>query len=113
MLELREVQLAGVKYVISKLQKTLVTPEIDVPAEAAGALLVEYQRTARTLSSDTPSITMLTNISAKSTEIERLALQLELEQIQASYEDGTISRGFARRMRENVNLMQLDLGDSI
>ena len=112
-LELREVQLAGVKYVISKLQKTLVTPEIDVPAEAAGALLVEYQRTARTLSSDTPSITMLTNISAKSTEIERLALQLELEQIQASYEDGTISRGFARRMRENVNLMQLDLGDSI
>ena len=56
---------------------------------------------------------MLTNISAKSTEIERLALQLELEQIQASYEDGTISRGFARRMRENVNLMQLDLGDSI
>ena len=112
-LELREVQLAGVKYVISKLQKTLVTPEIDVPAEAAGALLVEYQRTARMLSSDTPSITMLTNISAKSTEIERLALQLELEQIQASYEDGTISRGFARRMRENVNLMQLDLGDSI
>ena len=87
--------------------------DIDVPAEAAGALLVEYQRTARTLSSDTPSITMLTNISAKSTEIERLALQLELEQIQASYEDGTISRGFARRMRENVNLMQLDLGDSI
>lgn len=112
-LELREVQLAGVKYVISKLQKTLVTPEIDVPAEAAGALLVEYQRTARMLSSDTPSITMLTNISAKSTEIERMALQLELEQIQASYEDGTISRGFARRMRENVNLMQLDLGDSI
>lgn len=112
-LEQRSVQLASTQHVISKLQEMLVTPEIDVPAEAAGALLVEYQRTARTLTSDTPSITALTNIAAKSTDIERLALQLELEQIQSSYEDGIISRGFARRMRENVNLMQLDLGDSI
>lgn len=112
-LEQRKVQLAGAQHVISKLQKMLVTPEIDVPAEVAGELLVEYQRTARSLTSDAPSITVLTNIAAKSTDIERLALQLELEQIQASYEDGTISRGFARRMRENVNLMQLDLGDSI
>lgn len=112
-LEQRRVQLAGVQYVISKLQKMLVTPEIDVPAEAAGALLVEYQRTARSLTSDAPSITALTNIASKSADIERLALQLELEQIQASYEEGEITRGFARRMRENVNLMQLDLGDSI
>lgn len=113
LLERRRVQLAGTQYVISKLQTMLASPDVDVPAEAAGILLVEYQRIARSLASDSPSITVLTNISAKSTEIERLALQLELEQIQKAYEDGTISRAFSRRMRENVNLMQLDLGDSI
>ena len=113
LLERRRVQLVGTQYVISKLQKMLASPDIDVPAEAAGTLLVEYQRIARTLTSDTPSITVLTNIAAKSSDIERLALQLELEQIQKFYEDGVISRAFSRRMRENVNLMQLDLGDSI
>lgn len=112
-LERRRVQLAGTQYVIGKLQKMLASPEIDVPAEVAGTLLVEYQRIARSLTSDTPSITVLTNIAAKATDIERLGLQLELEQIQKAYEDGIITRAFARRMRENVNLMQLDLGDSI
>ena len=41
------------------------------------------------------------------------ATQLMQQIVQKNQEDGTISRGFARRMRENVNLMQLDLGDSI
>ena len=91
----------------------LASPDIDVPAEVAGALLVEYQRAARSLTSDSPSITTITNISQKATDIERFALQLELEQIQKYYEDGVISRAFSRRLRENVNLMQLDLGDSI
>ena len=113
LLERRKLQLACTQYVISKLQKMLASPEIDVPAEVAGTLLVEYQRAARSLTSDSPSITVLTNLASKSTDIERMALQLELEQIQKFYEDGVISRAFSRRMRENVNLMQLDLGDTI
>lgn len=113
LLERRKLQLSCAQHVISRLQKMLASPEIDVPAEAAGALLVEYQRAARSLAGDSPSITALANVSRKTTDIERLALQLELEQIQTSYENGVVSRAFARRMRENVNLMQLDLGDSI
>ncbi|HIS39595.1 MAG TPA: Na+/H+ antiporter [Candidatus Aphodovivens avistercoris] len=113
LLERRKLQLSCAQHVISRLQKMLASPEIDVPAEVAGALLVEYQRAARSLASDSPSITALANVSRKTTDIERLALQLELEQIQTSYENGVVSRAFARRMRENVNLMQLDLGDSI
>lgn len=112
-LERRHAQLVCAQHVISKLQKMLASPDIDVPAEIAGALLVEYQRAARSLTSDSPSITTITNISQKATDIERFALQLELEQIQKYYEDGVISRAFSRRLRENVNLMQLDLGDSI
>lgn len=113
LLERRRVQLAGAQYVVQKLRTMLASPDIDVPAEAAGALLVEYQRIARSLTSDSPSITVITNLATKSADIERLALQLELEHIQKFYEDGVISRPFARRMRENVNLMQLDLGDTI
>lgn len=109
----RQLQLSCAQYVIGKLQEMLVSPEIDVPAEVASSLLVEYQRTARSLASDSPSITMVTNLSQRATDVERLALQLELEQIQKFYEDGVISRAFSRRLRENVNLMQLDLGDSI
>ena len=65
------------------------------------------------LRSANPSITAFTRTADKAIEIERLGLQLELEQIQSRYEEGDLCRAEAKRMRENVNLMQLDLEDNV
>ena len=42
-----------------------------------------------------------------------LACQLELEKIQELYEEGAIDRGYVRRLRDNVVLMQLDVDDRL
>lgn len=111
--ESRRLQLAGTEYVIGRLQAMLTSPECDEPAENVSALVMEYQRTASLLRSANPSITAFTKAADKATEIERLGLQLELEQIQYRYEEGDLCRADAKRMRENVNLMQLDLEDHV
>lgn len=111
--ESRRLQLAGTEYVIERLQAMLTSPECDEPAENVSALVMEYQRTASLLRSANPSITAFTRAADKAIEIERLGLQLELEQIQSRYEEGDLCRADAKRMRENVNLMQLDLEDHV
>ena len=40
-------------------------------------------------------------------------MEIELEQIQTRYDDGELSRVAAKRLRENVNLMQMDLEDNV
>ena len=51
--------------------------------------------------------------SDKTEDIRRLGLQLELEQIQTMYEEERLCRASAKRLRENVNLMQMDLEDNV
>ena len=110
---LRELQLDGTEHVIAKLQHMLTSPECDEPAENVSALIMEYQRIATMLRNANPSITAFTRSADKTAEIERLGLRLELEQIQSRYEAGDLSRSGAKRLRDNVNLMQMDLEDSV
>ncbi|MCL2825991.1 MAG: hypothetical protein FWD72_01140, partial [Eggerthellaceae bacterium] len=55
----------------------------------------------------------LTKNLAYINDIRYLGLSLELEQIQSMYEAERISHASAKRLRENVNLMQLDLDQAI
>lgn len=104
-------------YVIEKLQEEISNPE--TATEEASELLIEYQRTLITMRSSRfdkdkrISMTALTQLPKNRTEVERIGLQIELEQIQAMYEEGKLSRSAAKRMRENVSLMQIDLEDHI
>ena len=109
--ELREVQVKTYEYAIGKLQE--MVSEDEVPTEDASALLVEYQRVFMALRSSSPSITAIARASDKTDDIRRLGLQLELEQIQTMYEDERLCRATAKRLRENVNLMQMDLEDNV
>ena len=67
----------------------------------------------RTLRAAAPSITTFTKTKDKTTDIERMALEIELEQIETRYDDGELSRAAAKRLRENVNLMQMDLEEKV
>ena len=51
--------------------------------------------------------------ASKAQDIERYGLRLELEQIQARYEEGDLCRSSYKRLRENVALMQVDLEDNV
>ncbi len=108
---LREIQIKTRRAVVDALQDNI--SEIDAPAEDVSALSLEYTRAIAALRAESPSITAITNAARKTVEIQKMACELELEEIQRAYEDERISRPAARRMRESVNLMKVDLEDGV
>lgn len=109
--EMRQLQIAAESHVIEKLEK-MVSSE-KVPTEHASRLLLDYQRSVADLKSTGTSITTNFKVADSVDDIKRFAYQYELEQIQMMYEDERLSRACAKRMRENVYLMQLDLEDTM
>lgn len=87
----------------------------DFATENVGVLLGEHERMLTSLKnhSSRPSITAITSRVDKASDIEREGLRLELEQIQEMYENKKLSRSAAKRLRENVYLMQIDLEDRV
>lgn len=83
--------------------------------ETIGELLVEHENILRTLKTAkaSPSITAITSTSDKVVEIEREALLMELEFIHDAYEEQKLTRSEAKKLRESVHLMQLDLEDRV
>ena len=108
---MRDVQVKAAEHVMGKLQQAIA--DSDVPTEDASALLLEYQRTCMALRNANPSITAIARANDKVEDVRRLGLRLELEQIQTRYEEGELSRACAKRLRENVYLMQIDLEDNV
>ena len=109
----RDLQIRCADRVSEQLSALLASPQDDFPTEDVSALLLEYQRTARNPCKTNPSITAITTTADKAVEIERLGLRLELEQIQARYEEGDLCRSSYKRLRENVFLMKVDLEDNV
>ncbi|HIW75044.1 MULTISPECIES: cation:proton antiporter [Gordonibacter] len=110
---IRALQLQAAEYLVGKLQAMLTSPECDEPAEDVSALIMEYQRTITLMRNQNPSITALTRTADKTVDIVRQGLRLELEFIQTRYEEGDLCRSSAKRLRENVYLMQVDLEDNV
>lgn len=108
----RELQIKSCEHVIGKLNEELAG-ESAANAEDISKLLLEYQQLLRTLRATVPTMTGLIRTQDKTEDVERLGLQIELEQIQTRYDDGELSRGAAKRLRENVNLMQMDLENNV
>ena len=111
MTAMRELQYSSGQAVIKHLQENMA--DIDAPTENVSALLVDYSRAVAALRSEQPTIAALSNFSRKAADVQQAAYQLELEAIQQAYDDGRLSRAAARRMRESVLLMQMDLEGSM
>lgn len=106
---MRDIKARAAEYVVDRLAAEM--PDSPVQSEKISQLIAEYQRTVILLRGPAPSITAITQNADTDLEATRLALRIELEKIQQAYDDGLISRAGARRMREAVYLMQLDLED--
>ena len=85
----------------------------DIPTEYVSALLMESNRAIRSLQPRMPSITRITANDEAVDNVLRHALALEMEGINAMQEEGRISHAYAKRLLENVALMQLDLEEKI
>lgn len=110
---IRELQMKCAEHVVERLQEKLASPESSEPTEDVSTLLLEYQRSITAMRNANPSITAFANTASKAVDIERQGLRLELEQIQARYEDDELCRASYKRLRENVYLMQVDLEDNV
>ena len=96
----------------------LLRGEMELPhfkAETIGSLLVEHENILRTLKTAkaSPSITTIARVTDKAVDIEREALSMELELIHDAYEEERLTRAEAKKLRESVHLMQLDLEDRV
>lgn len=85
----------------------------DVQTEYASQLLLVYQRRISFLKQSSRSVTTSFKIIDEAEDVQRMAYQIELEQVQKMYEEGRIDRQEAGRLRDNINIMQMDMDDSI
>lgn len=110
---LHELNIEGEQIAVDLLRGEMELPNFK--AETIGSLLVEHENILRTLKTAkaSPSITTITRTVDKAVDIEREALQLELEFINDAYEEERLSRAEAKKLRESVHLMQLDLEDRV
>lgn len=113
--EMRKIQQKAGECVIGCLNDMLADSDCNVPSEYVSELLIEYQRTVAMLAAElaAPSATVIMRASDKAEDVKRLGYLLELEQIQSRYEEGELTRAEAKRMRDNTNLMLMDVEDSV
>ena len=109
--EMRRLQIATECYAIEKLEALVLSDEFKT--EDVTSLLIEYQANVAALKNSLPTLTTSFKVANRADDVKRYAYQIELEQIQTMYEEGRIGRACAKRMRENVHLMQLDLEDNV
>lgn len=109
--EMRRLQIATECYAAEKLEELVHSDEFKT--EDVTSLLLEYQANIAALKNSLPTLTTSFKVANRADDVKRYAYQIELEQIQSMYEEGRIGRACAKRMRENVHLMQLDLEDNV
>lgn len=109
--ETRELQAKSLECVMGKLRELLNDPAYRT--EEVSELMVEVQRDLRRVRRIGRDLGSVARVEDRATEVRRLGYALELEHIQRMYESRRISRVTAKRMRENVALMQLDLEDRV
>lgn len=109
--EARKLQYDSMHHVVHRLQENIA--DFKTPTEGVSSLILEYSRMCSSLRSEQPSIAAITASARKANEVQRIACELELEAIAQAYDDERISRAAARRMRENVLLMQMDLEGTV
>ena len=108
---LHEAQERAMEYVIKNLEEERSNSEFS--KQSINTLIYEYQQILNRIHNPRPSVSAIADKTQKTNELIRLALSLELEEIQSMYENERLTRSAAKRLRENVYLMQIDLEDSL
>ncbi|MGI6591557.1 MAG: cation:proton antiporter [Eggerthellaceae bacterium] len=110
---LRDLEIQVAQYTLEYLDDLLAAGTSSYPPELIGEMQSRYSRNIVTLQHMHPSITFITRLDDNLDEVMRTGYHLELEQINKRFEENEISRSLAKKLRDNVHLMQLDLDDQV
>lgn len=109
--DLRRLQIASREAAIEHLEAAVASSQI--PTEDAAALLMEYQRSVDTLKMQFPSVSTVIKAVDGTDAVKRKAYAYERDLIQEAYEEDRLSRAQANRMRESVQLMEMDVNSTV
>lgn len=109
--QFRELRIISEKYAISKMKEQVKNDFVNT--EYASKVVLEYEKSLTSLTQSMPSVTTAIDAIDASTEVQLYAYSIELDKIHELQESGKLSRSSAKKMRENVSLMQLELQDAI
>lgn len=109
----RELRILAEKETVRYLDHKIATGDSKYPPEMLGEAVAEHTTTLNTLIRTRPSIIFMAQTLDDTDDIMRKAYRFELEEIQDLYDEGEISRGLMKLLRENVYLMQLDLENRV
>ena len=108
-----EVQMLLDKEAIRYLQRLSEAGGGPYHSEVVARVLVSYQRSLAALQSSRPDITGFARTTNKMEDVQRLAYNIELEEIRYALGRDEITRETAKDMRDNVYLMLVDLDADI
>ena len=85
----------------------------NVPTENAAKIIIEYERNISIAENGTPSVTTAIRAVNATEDVRAFAYRVERNKIDELQESGKLSRQSARKMRDNVALMELELSNAI
>ncbi len=109
--EERKIRSLASSYAVQKL-KDLMLEDNNVQTEDAAKIVIELETLIMTQTSTLPSVTSQIRVGDALDDVKALAYEIELDAISELQQKGELSRAGAKRMRENVALMQLELNDA-
>ena len=107
--ELKKIQILLDREAIRYLQELAAKGSGDYPSEVVAKTIQTYQRSLVAIKSARPDITAFTRTTNKMEDVQRLAYNMELEEIRHAQDREEISRETAKDMRESVYIMLVDL----
>ncbi|MDO4503430.1 MAG: sodium:proton antiporter [Coriobacteriia bacterium] len=109
--EYRQLLIRTTGHAIERLQDQM--GDLDEPNEQIADAILVQQRTLRPLMTKLPSISTIAHTSSKADQIEATAYRIEMSMLNEAVDQEKISRAYAKKARENIILMQVDIEDRL
>ena len=113
--DMRDLRIKVERYAIDRLKDEMAEVDADegITTEHAAHLIVEYERNLVAMAQTSPTVTTAIKAVDAVDDVRAFAYKVELNKIDELQEAGKLSRASARKMRDNVALMELELQGAI
>ena len=113
--EMKNLRVQVERYAIERLKDEMaeVGDTEGITTEYAAHLIVEYERNLAAITQAVPTVTTAIRAVDAVDDVRAFAFRVELNKIDELQESGKLSRQSARKMRDNVALMELELQGAI
>ena len=115
--DMRDLRAKVERYAIERLKDEMAeaekSGEVGIATEHAAHLIVEYERNLAAITQATPTVTTAIRAVDAIDDVRAFAYRVEFNKIDELQEAGKLTRASARKMRDNVALMQLELEGAI